>query len=50
METLDLPTIGCYATNIYATVLEWRAYPLTIRPRLLGNHATQQYLVASVSM
>jgi hypothetical protein len=23
---------------------------VTIRPRLLGNHATQQYLVASVSM
>jgi hypothetical protein len=21
METLDLPTIGCYATNMYATVL-----------------------------
>jgi hypothetical protein len=27
METLDLPTIGCYATNMYATVLEWRVYP-----------------------
>jgi hypothetical protein len=27
METLDLPTIGCNATNMYATVLEWWAYP-----------------------
>jgi hypothetical protein len=41
METLDIPTIGCYATNMYARVLEWR---------LLDIHATQQYLVASVSM
>jgi hypothetical protein len=23
---------------------------VTIRPRLLGNHATQQYLVVSISM
>jgi hypothetical protein len=27
METLDLPTIGCYATNMHASVLEWRVYP-----------------------
>jgi hypothetical protein len=27
MENTGLPTIGCYATNIYATVLNWWAYP-----------------------
>jgi hypothetical protein len=50
METLDFPTIFAMQLICTQQYLSGERIHVNIRPRLLGNHATQQYLVASVSM
>jgi hypothetical protein len=50
METLAFPLLVAMQLICAQQYLSGERIHVTIRPRLLGNHATQQYLVASVSM
>jgi hypothetical protein len=48
METLALPLLVAMQQIYTQRYLSGERIHVTIRPRLLGNHATRQYRVASV--
>jgi hypothetical protein len=50
METLAFPLLVAMQLTFPQQYLSSERIHVTILPRLLGNHATQQYLLASVSM
>jgi hypothetical protein len=50
METLAFPLVVAMQPIYTQEYLSGERIHVTIRPRLLGNHATRQYQVASVSM
>jgi hypothetical protein len=50
METLAFPLLVAMQLTYMQQYLNCDRIHVTIRPRLLGNHATRQYRVASVSM
>jgi CYTH domain-containing protein len=50
METLAFPQLVAMQLTCTQQYLSGERIHVTIRPRLLGNHATLQYRVVSVSM
>jgi hypothetical protein len=50
METLAFPLMDAMQLTFTQQYLSGERIHVTIRPRLLGNHATRYYRVASVSM
>jgi hypothetical protein len=50
METLAFPLLVAMQPTYTQQYVNGECIHVTIRPRLLGNHATRQYRVASVSM
>jgi hypothetical protein len=50
METLAFPLLVAMQPTYTQQYLSGECIHVTIRPRLLGNQATRQYRVASVSM
>jgi hypothetical protein len=50
METLAFPLLVAMKPTYTQQYLSGERIHVTIRPRLLGNHSTRQYRVASVSI
>jgi hypothetical protein len=50
METLAFPLLVAMQLTFLQQYLSGERIHVTIRPRLVGNHATQQYLLASVTI
>jgi hypothetical protein len=50
METPAFPLLVAMQLTCTQQYLSGERIHVTIRPRLLGNHAMQQYLLANVSM
>jgi hypothetical protein len=50
METLAVPLLVAMQLTCTQQYRSGERIHVTIRPRLLGNHATRQYLMVSVSM